>query len=186
MPIIGYSIIWPNCGRLSFKVIWVRYRDRGKGSWETIRFPASSPRHSRHKQPINGKKEHFPFAVLLMRVVSPKAITHSFLSCGGGWQASSAVSRPVGSRLAPSPTGVSPFPRHLIHILTNEPYVVRRYLPHFLHEKLNDSGHKLFSAVKMVVPHIDVSVSLTNARRAGKLRDSNGRIGHGEIPQGRA
>ncbi len=95
------------------------------------------------------------------------------LSCGGGWQASSAVSRPVGSRLAPSPTGVSPFPRHLIHILTNEPYVVRRYLPHFLHEKLNESGHKLFSAVKMVVPHIDVSVSLTNARRAGKLRDSS-------------
>ncbi len=106
------------------------------------------------------------------------------LSCGGGWQASSAVSRPVGSRLAPSPTGVSPFPRHLIHILTNEPYVVRRYLPHFLHEKLNDSGHKLFSAVKMVVPHIDVSVSLTNARRAGKLRDSYGSRVHGEIPQG--
>ncbi|WP_235062651.1 hypothetical protein, partial [Thalassobacillus devorans] len=50
---------------------------------ETTRFPAASPRHSRHKQSINGKKEHFPFAVLLMRVVSPKAITHLFLSCGG-------------------------------------------------------------------------------------------------------
>jgi hypothetical protein len=86
--------------------------------------PAASPRHSRHKQQINGMKKPIPFDFLLMRVVSTRAFPHLNTFHGRmmsllGLAPSGVSSNPLIPQESPhSPTPLPRVPIEIIVVLT--------------------------------------------------------------------